>query len=119
MRITYYHSRPKACYHSMERIFRQVRRALPDGVVATVAISKFISEGLVRRLYNILEAPFRQGDVNHITGDVHYLAYFLRKRKTILTIHDCGNLLLTLPQKSVTNQRDYFIINNRCRMWQL
>ncbi len=92
MRITYYHRRPKVGYDSIERIFRQVRRALPGGVVATVASSKFISEGLGRRLYNILEAPFRQGDVNHITGDVHYLAYFLRKRKTILTIHDCGNL---------------------------
>ncbi len=93
MRITYYHRRLKVGYDSMERIFRQVRRALPDGMVAAVAISKFISEGLVRRLYNILEAPFRQGDVNHITGDVHYLAYLLRKRKTILTIHDCGHLL--------------------------
>ncbi|MCB7128784.1 MAG: glycosyltransferase family 4 protein [Candidatus Brocadiales bacterium] len=93
MRITYYHRRLKAGYDSIERLFRQVRLALPGGVVAAVAVPKFISKGLVRRLYNILEAPFRQGDVNHITGDVHYLAYFLRKRKTILTIHDCGNLL--------------------------
>jgi len=28
--------------------------------------------------------------VNHITGDVHFLSYLLSRRKTILTIHDCG-----------------------------
>lgn len=45
--------------------------------------------GFAGRFYNILEAIFRQGAINHIVGDVHYLALSLRKRKTILTIHDC------------------------------
>jgi glycosyltransferase involved in cell wall biosynthesis len=40
-------------------------------------------------LLNLVEAPFHQGDINHITGDVHYLALALPKRNTILTIHDC------------------------------
>jgi glycosyltransferase involved in cell wall biosynthesis len=44
---------------------------------------------MARRLLNLVEAPFHQGDINHITGDVHYLALTLAKRKTILTIHDC------------------------------
>lgn len=26
--------------------------------------------------------------INHITGDVHYLLWFLRRRKTIVTVHD-------------------------------
>jgi glycosyltransferase involved in cell wall biosynthesis len=30
--------------------------------------------------------------VNHITGDVHYLALSLSKRKTVLTIHDLASL---------------------------
>jgi hypothetical protein len=30
--------------------------------------------------------------VNHITGDVHFLTIFLRRNKTILTIHDCVTL---------------------------
>ena len=33
-----------------------------------------------------------QGDVNHVTGDVHFLTFLLTKRKTILTILDCGSL---------------------------
>lgn len=28
------------------------------------------------------------GIINHITGDVHYLLWFLNKRKTIVTVHD-------------------------------
>ncbi len=48
----------------------------------------FHSKGFTMRLINMLAAPFYQQDVNHITGDVHYISCFLRKRKTILTIHD-------------------------------
>jgi len=33
-----------------------------------------------------------QGDINHITGDVHFLSFLMRRRKTILTIHDCVSL---------------------------
>lgn len=35
------------------------------------------------------EAVSTQSDVNHITGDVHYLACFLKKNRTLLTIADC------------------------------
>jgi glycosyltransferase involved in cell wall biosynthesis len=34
-------------------------------------------------------ATLHQGDVNHITGDIHFLTYLLRRRRTILTVHDC------------------------------
>ena len=36
----------------------------------------------------MVEAMFRQGDIHHLYGDVHFLALLLKKRKTILTIHD-------------------------------
>lgn len=48
--------------------------------------------GLSGYLYNMWEARRRQSDLNHITGDVHYLALALSGRRTILTIHDCGTL---------------------------
>ncbi len=32
-------------------------------------------------------------DINHITGDVNILAYLLRKKRTVLSIMDCGSLL--------------------------
>ena len=65
-----------------------MRKHLPANVKAVVAESRFYSQGLLKRVYNVLEAACRQGDVNHITGDVHFLALLLKKKKTILTIHD-------------------------------
>ncbi len=47
---------------------------------------------MLNRVINILWARGHQGDVNHITGDVHYLAFLLRKGKTLLTIPDCAPL---------------------------
>ncbi|HEX9023241.1 MAG TPA: glycosyltransferase family 1 protein [Geobacteraceae bacterium] len=88
MRVTFYHRRPQGANYSIERLFAEVRRALPRGIDARVAESRFPSRGLWRRVYNTIEAAFRQGDVNHITGDVHFLALLLHRRKTLLTIHD-------------------------------
>lgn len=92
MKVTYYHRRPQGASFSIERVFDDVRGALPSDVQHNVAMVRFVSRGFWRRLYNVIEAVFRQGDVNHITGDVHYLAYLLCKRRTLLTILDCVTL---------------------------
>ncbi|MFC2108303.1 glycosyltransferase family 4 protein [Candidatus Bipolaricaulota bacterium] len=41
----------------------------------------------------MIEAAVRQKDVNHITGDVNMLAILLKKKRSILSIMDCGSLL--------------------------
>jgi glycosyltransferase involved in cell wall biosynthesis len=86
--VVYFHRKNPHKYISIEAYFINVRRHLPLDVTPVVAESRFYSQGLFKRLYNTIEAAFRQGDVNHITGEVHYLAILLRKNKTILTIHD-------------------------------
>lgn len=88
MRVTFYHRCRQGANYSIERLFNDVRTALPPEVQYRVAVSKFPSCGFWRRLYNIIEAAFRQSDVNHITGDVHFLTFLLSKKKTLLTIHD-------------------------------
>ncbi|MDL1979164.1 MAG: glycosyltransferase family 4 protein [Deltaproteobacteria bacterium] len=88
MHVTFFQRKPQEANYSIERLFDDVLKSFSSGVQCRVAISRFPSRGLFRRLYNIIEAVFRQGDVNHITGDVHFLTYLLRKGKTILTIHD-------------------------------
>ncbi len=40
----------------------------------------------------MLDAAKHQSQINHITGDVHYLALALDGRRTLLTIHDCAAL---------------------------
>ncbi len=52
----------------------------------------FQNKGILKRLGNIVYCFLNQGDINHITGDIHYVAAFLKRRKTILTILDCGML---------------------------
>ncbi len=81
----------KASVHafSAEFIFNDVRQRLKHLIDSKVFISKYTSSGLFKRLYITIEAFFHQGEVNHITGDVHFLATFLKKRKTVLTVLDC------------------------------
>lgn len=50
----------------------------------------FFSNGIVPRIRGILEVRRHRRDINHVTGDVHYLALGLPGRRTVLTIHDCG-----------------------------
>ena len=69
----------------------------PPELGVEVAVCPWPSEGLWRRLKNILFARTRRGDLNHITGDVHYLAMALPQRNTVLTIHDLGFLLQPNP----------------------
>lgn len=92
MRVTYYHRRPLATNFSIERVFQDVRQALPATVQPRVLTARFASRGFLRRLYNTTEAPLYQGDVNHVTGDIHYVTYLLRKDRTLLTILDCVTL---------------------------
>lgn len=87
-RVTFFQRRPQRNNFSIERLFKDVREALPCDIEPKVAISRYPSRGIFKRLFNILEAIFRQGDVNHVTGDVHFLTLLLNKRRTILTIHD-------------------------------
>lgn len=92
MEVVHFHRFPLPGYFSLERLFEDVRRAMPVKVECRSHVARFPSLGLWRRIYNILEAPFYQGEVNHVTGDVHYLDFFLRKQRTLLTIPDCASL---------------------------
>lgn len=78
--------------YSIERIFDDIRSRLPDDILVKVHRSKYYSQGLFRRLINILIASRFAADVNHVTGDVHYLTYLLPTNRTLLTVHDCGML---------------------------
>lgn len=77
---------------SIEGFYENIRLALLPKIEIERVICKFESNGIFKRLYNAVSVIFKQGDVNHITGDVNYLSIFLRKNRTITTILDCGIL---------------------------
>ena len=95
IRVVHFQRKPYGSHFSIERVFDAVRGSSPGDVISEIRTCRFQSRGILRRLLNIFEAPLHQGDVNHITGDVYYLALLLSKRKTILTILDCVSLQST------------------------
>jgi glycosyltransferase involved in cell wall biosynthesis len=92
MRVVYYHRNSEHKYLSIEAYFDNIRRHLPADVVADVAECRFVSKGVWKRIYNVFEASFRQGDINHITGDIHFITLLLKKKRSILTVHDLVTL---------------------------
>jgi glycosyltransferase involved in cell wall biosynthesis len=90
--VTHFQRKPQPGQTSIERVFAAIRAEMPGEFTCRAFVSRFISRGVWRRLYNLLEAPFHQSDVNHVTGDVHFLTLLLRRRRTLLTIHDCASL---------------------------
>ena len=87
--ITYFQRKPRAQNFSLEFIFNDVRERLQDRIVAKVEIAPYYSTGLINRLRIIAGAVSKQGQVNHITGDIHYISFLLDRQKTILTVADC------------------------------
>ncbi|MEM7102360.1 MAG: glycosyltransferase family 1 protein [Bacteroidota bacterium] len=90
MRIVLYFRKPYPYNFSIENVFRDVINGFNGNIEPKIFTSSLHSKGLMPRLKNAFEAKAAQGDINHITGDIHYIAPFLEKKKTILTIHDCN-----------------------------
>lgn len=86
--VTQYMRKPGKQAHSIERLFEDVRSRMPSDIMVRTCQNRFISQGLFPRIYDMFRARRHQGDVNHVTGDVHFITYLLDKKSTILTIHD-------------------------------
>jgi glycosyltransferase involved in cell wall biosynthesis len=108
MKVVFYHRKRRPGNFSIENIFQQVRSALPPDVQSTVKELLFFSQGFFKRLLSAIDALFYQKDVNHVTGDIHFIAIFLRSKRTVLTIHDIG--LMKHPNPWVTRLFQWFWI---------
>lgn len=97
MRILHLHRKPHPFHYSIEQLFEAIRAHLPEGLEVSVAECPYPSQGLLPRLRNLRFARHLQGDIFHITGDVHYLALALPGDRTVLTIHDLGFLRQSNP----------------------
>lgn len=93
LHVTFFQRRPYPTGHySLEFIAEDVRSRLSDRIVSSVNTCRFYSRGIWRRVFNIFDALFNQGEINIVFGDIHYVCLLLPKRSTILTILDCGFL---------------------------
>jgi glycosyltransferase involved in cell wall biosynthesis len=90
--VNFFQRRPRKGFSfSLEYVFDDVRNRLSDKISAHLFFSRCYNDGFYTKIVNILEAAFRQGkDINHITGEVHFLNLLMKKDRVLLTIMDCG-----------------------------
>jgi len=86
LKVHLFFRKPTSGFRSIEELFQIVINAFDglDFVKLEVPEKKISPSGL---LENLSFARKNRGEVNHITGDVHYLA-LATGRKSVLTIHD-------------------------------
>lgn len=86
--VCWYFRQPGAFY-SIEMLFETIAGALPPDIAVTRRVAPCVGAGPAALWRNLRWARRgAAGAVNHITGDVHYLAAVLDPGRTVLTLHD-------------------------------
>lgn len=91
-KVTMFVRHPVLGWHSIEEMFDTVRQYLPSDIAVEVVTLPYPSRGFLPRLRNMWHAWRQRGDVNHVTGDVHYIALALPRSRTVLSVHDLVGL---------------------------
>ncbi len=94
-KVVFFQRKPKPFHKSIEAIFKEVCERAPETFISIQYVFSFCSSGIFNRIKILFEARNNQADINHITGDVNFAVLLLSRRKTILTVHDCGVLNYT------------------------
>lgn len=94
LRVTQLQRKAISGYYSVERVFEDVRLSLMSdaSLLLRLRVNDYPSHGVLPRLTDAWRAIRFQSDVTHITGDVHYLAWWTRSSRTVLTVLDCVSL---------------------------
>jgi glycosyltransferase involved in cell wall biosynthesis len=97
MQIIYFFRKSRPGAFSIENLFLNIQQEFPECVKYVNHFLSKPSSGILNRIYLAWEAYSKQGEVNHITGDINFIALLLPKRRTILTIHDIESLFRSNP----------------------
>ena len=90
--VTYFFRKPQPQYFSIEKVFDLVIANLPDDIVPVVYKLKNGTNGWWGRIKALYEAYRNKGTINHITGDVTFLALGLPRKGLVITYHDLESL---------------------------
>lgn len=88
MRINYFFR----AYHnhqiSIEKLFGAIMKSVEkEGAIVNKIVNPY-EFSIIGIIKSLLFFKRNQGQINHITGDIHWSCFFLDREKTILTIHD-------------------------------
>jgi glycosyltransferase involved in cell wall biosynthesis len=87
MQVRYYFREYRKGGFSIEGIFHLMKKCL----TGKVDIEEYHLNPKLSKLKNIQVAAHGSEGINHITGDVYYLAIGFKGNKNVLTIHDLGH----------------------------
>jgi glycosyltransferase involved in cell wall biosynthesis len=93
--ITYFYRKKNPAFFSIEQVFQRIAAGMADhkGLFSVKEVSMPLPSKLSSLIPNTRFARREQGDVNHVTGDIHYvLTGFSRNKINVLTVHDCVRL---------------------------
>ncbi|HTQ54358.1 MAG TPA: glycosyltransferase family 1 protein [Bryobacteraceae bacterium] len=103
-------------YYSMEKVFQAVHAALPPDVEARVVTLPVHARGFWRRILCIAYAARHRSTVNHVVGDISFIAPALPGSRTIVTVHDFDRLYRLSGLRAALFRTVYFSIPFRhCR----
>jgi len=83
-KVTQFYRTPLPGQFSIEQVFIPLKSIISQ----QFDLKEYFCDLNRSRFQQTRDASRQQGDVNHITGDVHFLALGLPSKNTILTIHD-------------------------------
>jgi glycosyltransferase involved in cell wall biosynthesis len=106
--IVHFQRKPTGDFHSIEKLFHALRGAMAGHAAIRTEECPEVSRAILPRLRNLRWAGPNVGAINHITGDVHYLALGLPGMRTVLTVHDCVALHRGGPLRRALLRKLYF-----------
>jgi glycosyltransferase involved in cell wall biosynthesis len=87
MEVSYFFRKARSNAFSIESLFDNIHQQIKTN--NQVKANKVTVPSIRNIWTNIVAAGTKQAEVNHITGDIHYISLGMKKRNTVLTIHDC------------------------------
>jgi len=87
MEVSYFFRKKRLHAFSIESLFDNVQAQVAE---TTGIKANKVEVPSIRNIFaNIFKSHSNQSQINHITGDIHYVSLGMKKRNTVLTIHDC------------------------------
>ncbi len=90
--VTYFFRKPRPQYFSIEKVFEAIISNLPSNIQPEIYKLKNGTNGWYGRLKALVEVWKNKGEINHITGDITFVALALPRKGLIVTYHDLESL---------------------------
>lgn len=101
MKVSFIFRKPYGNFFSIEELFKELNEHLKKKIETNKIVLPFENSGGINRLRNVFFACKNNSAITHITGDAHYLGIFLSRKRTVLTVHDCGEIMKQRGAKKI------------------